>query len=350
VNQFLKEILEQPQALRDTLQFYEQNEGKEKLRKMRDLHDANKIGSVIFTGMGSSYFASYFAACLFHDCGMNSQAMNTSELLRYHLSILDKNKLLVCVSQSGESFEIVRLLETIPREVPCWGVSNEGNGSLARLASFSLLSKAGPEEMTSTKTFVSTLLVMAIMGWSLAGIWGREKIAMLDKAIDELETLLTVSNPWLNSAIDFLGDFHFLQIIGRGPSYATARQSALMFKEAARTPAEGILGGEFRHGPMEMVTEGFQAVVFAPRGNTFHQSLKMAHDIATCGGRVVLITNASKEQGNKNIHVLRIPETDECLFPLLGIVPLQLIVNQFALRRGIQPGHFVRGAKVTTVE
>ena len=210
--------------------------------------------------------------------------------------------------------------------------------------------KAGSEEMTSTKTFVATALVMAIMGWNLAGKWGKEKIDEVQAMVNNFEEFLQSSDLWIKQVIEFLGDFCFLQIIGRGPSYSAALQGALMFKEAARNPAEGILGGEFRHGPMEMVKEGFKAVVYAPQGKTFEQSFKMAEDIASYNGKVVLITNSVNKINHKNIHNLQIPATNEDLFPILGIIPLQFIVNKFALNKDIDPGHFIRGSKVTTIE
>jgi glucosamine--fructose-6-phosphate aminotransferase (isomerizing) len=350
MNKFLEEILEQPQSLRDTLRFYEQGEGKELLNKVQKIYNANNITNIIFTGMGSSFFTSYTAFCLLNEYTISSQVINTSELLHYHGSLLNKNTLLVCVSQSGESYEVVELLNTLSKDIPCVGVSNEKLSTLANHAPAVLLSKAGPEEMTSTKTFVATSLVMLILCWALAGRWNQPKIDEIRQIIKDFENFLKTYLEWTSRAVEFLGDFCFLQIIGRGPSYSTAMQGALMFKEAARKPAEGILGGEFRHGPMEMVDDTFKAIVFAPLGKTFVQSIKIAQDIVKFGGKVILITNSRENFSQENLHTILVPKVDEILFSIVGIVPLQFIINEWALGKGFDPGHFIRGAKVTTIE
>jgi glucosamine--fructose-6-phosphate aminotransferase (isomerizing) len=123
-----------------------------------------------------------------------------------------------------------------------------------------------------------------------------------------------------------------------------------MFMEAARNPAAGIYGGEFRHGPMEMAKKGFRAVILAPLGSTYEQGVKLANDITKYGGRVVMITNNLAGFDNPDIHPVRIPCKDEYLFPIAAIVPLQFIVNQWAVDEGNEPGNFTMGAKVTTIE
>jgi glucosamine--fructose-6-phosphate aminotransferase (isomerizing) len=142
----------------------------------------------------------------------------------------------------------------------------------------------------------------------------------------------------------------FIQVIGRGPSYSSVLQGALMIMEAARNPAAGIYGGEFRHGPMEMSKKGFRAIILAPLGDTYSQGIKLAEDISKFGGRVVLITNSQVSFNNQNIYSIQIPCNDEFLFPIPAIIPLQFMVNQMALDAGHEPGNFIMGAKVTLTE
>ncbi len=136
--------------------------------------------------------------------------------------------------------------------------------------------------------------------------------------------------------LSFLGDLDTIQIIARGPSFSSASQSALMFREALHIPATGMLGAEFRHGPMEMVSEGFKSILFASPGKTFAQSIKMAGDIAGFGGKVLLITGEKPEIKVDNIMPLTIDETDEFLFSLLGIVPVQLFIDSYAKAKGLR--------------
>ena len=350
MNKFLDEILEQPTALKDTLAFYESGAGKDLLEKAIALYKDKNITSILLTGMGSSFFTSYLASCLLNAYGIPASAINASELLHYHFSLIRKDTLLVCVSQSGESYEVVELLQKIPGDISCLAVTNEASSRLAMMGTGVLLSKAGPEEMTSTKSYVSIALVKLIFSWALAGEWTGTKRAEIRQLIDNIDELLKSHQNWMPEISHFLGEYDYIEMIGRGPAWSSVNQGALMFKEAVRNPAGGSFGGDFRHGPMEMVREGFRVVVFAPEGRTFDQSLKMAKDIARFNGKVIIITNKDLNLSDPNIYVFRIGIMDEYLFAIGSIIPLQFMVNSRAIELGREPGYFTRGAKITKTE
>ena len=350
MNKFLEEILEQPGALKKTLDLYLSLKGTDTLGHAEKMIKSEQYEQIIFTGMGSSYFTSYAASTLFAKAGISSFVINTSELLHYNFPILKKKTLLVCISQSGESYEVVELLKKLPDNVFSIGITNVENSTLAKKSDLALYSKAGHEDMTSTKTYVSILLVVEILSWYVAGQWDKVKIAGVSHLIELFGSCLNGYEQWVDKLLDFMGELNALQIIARGASYSTALQSALMFKEAVSVPAAGYLGGEFRHGPMEMVQEGFRSILFAPDGKTIDQNLKMAKDIARFGGKVLVITNIAPGFSDKNILVFPIEEKDEHLFAIQSIIPVQLMVDFYAKRRGFEAGSFSRGAKVTGVE
>lgn len=350
MNKFLKEIFEQPRVLADTLNYYLKGEGQTELEKVSSIWEQGRFDEIIFTGMGSSFFAPHTANCILSKYGIVSRIINSGEFLHYHLPLLRDRALLTCISQSGESYEIVKILEKIPAGLTCIGITNEENSTLSRKSSITLLSKAGKEEMTSTKTYVSTLLVLDIYASVLTGRWKSGSMPDLNVAIEAVGKLINNREEWLAPAKDILGHPSFVQIIGRGPSYSSVLQGALMIMEAARNPAAGIYGGEFRHGPLEMSKKGFRAIIFAPLGVTFEQGIKLAEDITKFGGKVVLITNSLAVFTNTDIYPIRIPCQDEYLFPIPAIVPLQFIINQWAIDEGHEPGNFAMGAKVTTTE
>lgn len=350
MNRFLAEILSQPKSFEETLDFYCSVEGENRLKQIKELYHNLKSNQIVFTGMGSSYFTSYAAACLFNSIGIHSYAINTSELLYYHTSLVNDKTLTVCISQSGESIEVIKLLEMLPKNIFRVGISNEDISPLSKLVNVSLLSRAGKEEMTSTKTYTTIILVISILGWYLKGNWDQSKIEVIKKLISETKALLSKYKDSIQKEYDFLGDMKFIQFIGRGPSYATAMQSELMFKEAAKTPAAGTLGGEFRHGPMEMVGSEFRSILFAAKGKTYEQSIRMASDIAKFKGRVLLITNNDPQLKDKNIRVVTISQANEFLFSIVNIIPVQLMINHLALTKGFEPGNFVHGGKVTLTE
>ncbi|MCX6255792.1 MAG: SIS domain-containing protein [Bacteroidia bacterium] len=350
MNKFLKEVFEQPKVLENTLNYYLHGEGQTRLEKVSVIWEQGRFNQVLFTGMGSSYFAPHTASCMLSNYGIASHNINAGELLHYHLPLIREGVLLTCISQSGESYEVIKIMEKIPAGITCIGISNEENSTLARKSGITLLCRAGTEEMTSTKTYVSTLLVLSIFTRVLANKWKPGSIPELNAAIKAVETLINNNEEWMAPAMEVLGHPPFVQVIGRGPSYSSVLQGALMFMEAARNPAAGIYGGEFRHGPMEMSKKGFRAIVFAPLGSTYEQGIKLSEDITKFGGRVVLITNSLIDFNNPDIYPVRIPCQDEYLFPIPAIIPLQFIVNRWALDEGNEPGNFTRGAKVTTTE
>lgn len=350
MNKFLKEILEQTDALKATLEFYESTPGKELIRKAMDLYRNQATTNILLTGMGSSFFTSYLASCLLNAYGIRAFAINASELLHYHFSLLQKDTLLVCVSQSGESFEVVELLNKLPEDIRCLAVTNEAESTMAKMGTEILLSKAGHEEMTSTKSYICIALVKTILAWALAGQWTRQKRSGIQQLINTTDKLLKSHQSWLPGINYFMGEYDNMEIIGRGPVYSSVLQGALMFKEAVRNPAGGTLGGEFRHGPMEMVREGFRAVLFAPGGKTFDQSMKMAMDIAGFKGKVLIITNGDLNLTDPNVYIFRIDIRDEYLFAIGSIIPIQFMVNSRAIDLGRKPGIFTRGNKITKTE
>ncbi len=350
MNKFLEEILDQPEALKRTLRYYRSPEGIASLEEVKKTMNEHQFEQIIFTGMGSSYFTGFAASNLFNKLGMPSFVMNASELLHYNLSLLEKKTLLICFSQSGESFEIRELLERLPSNTVCVGIMNMKDSTLAHKANIALYSKSGIEEMTSTKTFVTTKLVAYILAWYLAGMWDESRQIQIKKLIYDSGQMLEYYPKYIEKALYFLGDICAIQIIARGASFASACQSALMFKEATKIAGTGILGGEFRHGPMEMVQQGFQSILFAPMGKTYPQSIKMAEDIARFGGKVLLLTNGNKKFDDANIFPIQIAGDDEYIFSILSVIPVQLLIDEYAKARGYEAGSFSRGAKVTIIE
>lgn len=350
MNRFLKEIYEQPTALYNSLQFYSEEKGLAAIREIIKIWNQGNYSQILFTGMGSSYFAGYLASSMLSKYHIPSYVINAGELLHYHLSFLKKETLLICISQSGESYEVAKILDNLSEEMTCIGITNEDNSTLAEKSRLTLLCKAGSEEMTSTKTYVSTLLVLSILANVLANQWGQQARSEIISSVKAVESLINNNQEWLPAAMGFLGQPSFIPVIGRGPVYSSVLQSALMFMEGAGTPAAGFFGGEFRHGPMEMVKEGFSAIVFAPSGHTYNQACDLIKDISKFGGKVVFISNAKDFTSDPRVFRIHIPCDNEYLFPIPAIVPLQFMMNQWAHDQGKEPGNFTRGSKVTLIE
>ena len=244
----------------------------------------------------------------------------------------------------------MNILERLPVDITVIAISNEAGSTLAQKAHVSLLSQAGKEDMTSTKTFISTYLVVYLLSLTFGGKFDQNAVSEVESTIQTVSDLLNNRNQWLDEAVRTIAYSPFVQLVARGTTFAAAQQSALMLMEATRNPASALLGGEFRHGPMEMVKEGFRAVVFAPSGITYLQSILVATDILKFGGKVLLITDQYPSVTHHNLFPLVIPCPNEPLFAILCLIPMQLIVNQWSIEEENVPGNFTRGAKVTAVE
>lgn len=349
MNPFLEEIYQQPQAVRDTAAYHYGDDGMSVLCRLGELWETGRYSRFVFTGMGSSYFISESAACLLNSFGIDACAVNSGELLHYRMPMLGQDSVLVCISQSGESYEVVKLLDSVCQDVKVIAITNNPESTLACRAEHVLLCKAGIEEMTSTKTFITCwqcvlMLVHAIVGrQSESSLWY--------KTADDIAVVLDSADAWMSDALSVLGDSGYVQLIGRGSVFAAVCQSRLMFMEAAHVPASALLGGEFRHGPLEMVHDGFTAIVFSHSASVTHDiMIGLADDLIRFGAKVILITDTACKKDSDGLLVINVPCGHEDTFAMLSVIPMQLMINSWACSKGMVPGDFSHGAKVTSRE
>jgi len=352
MGKFFDEIHEQPQALERTLRHYLSSKGCNLLDKTAKLWASGKYTSLVFTGMGSSYFVSCAAASLLNAGGINASAIDTGELLHFRYPSMHKDTLLVAISQSGECYEVVKLLEKLREEDNCptvIGITNTEGSSLNRLSEIILPCFAGKEDMTSTKTFICTYLVAYLLAEKILGKPVDAEI--LEKLPGWVADGLAGKEEYLRKAVDALGEYKFVQVVARGPVFASASQTALMFMEATKTPASALLGGEFRHGPLEMVGKDFIGVLFAHSASgVFPQMERLVSDILAFGGKVILLTDKKLAQTCDNLLQIVVECEDADLFAIPAIVPLQLMVDRWAEEKNLIPGNFTRANKVTSTE
>lgn len=346
---FYNELQGHPQALEDTLDAYYKTT-QNVLRDMGAFWKNGKFRRVLFTGMGSSRYASIIAVHYLIEHGIPAFVQETGELLHYDTpGVFEKDTLLVLVSQSGETIEITRLMKKIPKSVKYIGVTNTPNSTLAKSAHFCLLTHAGKETASASKTYTATIAGLLLVAGKLSNTLQEIREPLYAMVKHEKDFL----NNWkkkLSSTGNFIKNAPFIDLIARGYCYGSALQSSLIIKEATKTYAEGILAGTFRHGPIEVVNPNFRAIVFAPNGKTTSLMLSMAKDIATLQGKVLLITNSPKPPKHKNIFNLSLPDCPEFTFPLLDILVIELLCFQIAALKKITAGELERITKVTLIE
>jgi glucosamine--fructose-6-phosphate aminotransferase (isomerizing) len=351
---FLAEIGGQPDALRRAaLALLDHRDTIEALRDA-----GRRAGSVVFTGMGASYDACYPAVNELAVHGILALQIDAAELLHFRSQVLSPATVLVLVSQSGRSAEVVRLLDALeerPERPVVLSVTNGLENPLAERADLRLDTRAGAEEGPSTMTFVSSLVQLAAAAGALSERSSRvggvkadpieRASAAAHEASEAVETVL--DDETLAPRIADAVDQETLVVLARGPARAAAEMGALTLKECGVT-AESYETAAFRHGPFELAGPSLCAVVVATEPETCSLDLAFAADLVGTGASVVVVSSEGDvPQGALGV---RIPSVDRLLTPAVSIVPIQLLAWRLANASGRVPGVYTRASKVTTRE
>jgi glucosamine--fructose-6-phosphate aminotransferase (isomerizing) len=301
--------------------------------------------------MATSEYASYPASSLLSQNSKINFVYDVSELLYYHLPALRRDASLVLVSQSGNSAEIVHLLDELDEGVPVVGIYNYEDSVLARRADIHLPIYAGPQLACGSKTNLSTIAVLNLLAEKVLGNDLHEAGEHLLAAADSIERSFQDWEDRLAPAIDFLENSPYTVFLGRGPARASAMFTSVLFREVPKVVAEGMGAALFRHGLREMIRPEHRVVLFAPEGETQDLIFHLAEDMLRTDIPVLLITNREAGlQTGKNLCVIKTEPQPELWAPLVDLVPMQLVGYSLARRRGLEPGKLTISTYVTTVE
>ena len=331
---YLRDILAQPRALEDTVAG---------LCDAPRLADLSGFDSIVLTGMGASYHALHPLHIQLVEHGFNAVAYETSELIHYFAAALTPRTLLIAVSQSGRSVEMVRLLDAAAR-VRTIGVTNTPESPLATRADFTILTRAGTESSVSCKTFVATLVALEWLGAALRGADRIEIESTLRDGAPAVQSYLAGWEAKVGILVNLLDGVRSLFVTGRGASMAAAGTGGLILKESAHFHAEGMTCSAFRHGPFEMSGPGVFVLVFAGDPKTAALNANLVLDVRNAGGNAALVGPQS------DVDVFRIPLTAPAIRPVLEKLPVQMISLALAALAGREPGIFRLLTKVTTIE
>jgi glutamine---fructose-6-phosphate transaminase (isomerizing) len=353
----MEEILQQPGALTDLRKYYESS-GAIPHKTLRGLV-SHWPPVVIFTGMGASLCAAYPAQAYLTSRGIRALVWETAELLHHHMSILRRDALVVAISQSGETIEITRLLKRLPKDVRVAAVVNVERSTLARRGGLLLPLLAGRQSTVSTKTYMCSVAVLMYLAFAIAGEPHRHLTQVLLQAIRAQERILDRHEILIQPTVEFFDHPPYVALMSRGPDLATALQCALTLKEVVRLAAEPISAGQFRHGPIEIVNPTHRYVIFArqpdpegrpaPRTNTGRLMLRLAGDIQSHGGRVLLFTDLPFAE-IANVRAVRVEPMRLGLGTLVDTLYMQLLAHEVAVRAGLEPGKFWIAEGVTREE
>lgn len=346
----MEEVTQQPAALSGLRKYYT-SPGAIPAKALRKLV-RHWPPTVVFTGMGSSLFAAYPAQAYLTSLGIRAIVWETAELLHHHLKFLGPDTLLVAVSQSGETVEIARLLESLPEKVGVVAVANVEASTLARRGGLLLPMMAGRQTSVSTKTYTCAVAVLMYLAFAIARRPQRFLTQTLIRAIEAQEKILDRHEVLTPPTVEFFNDPSYVALMSRGADLASVYQGALMFKEVVRLGAEPISAAQFRHGPIEIINPSHRYVIFAREGQqskTGKFLLKLAYDIRSHGGRVLLLTDMPFEDIT-NVRLIPVEPMRLGLGTLADSVHIQLLAHDLALRAGREPGKFWIAEDVTREE
>jgi glucosamine--fructose-6-phosphate aminotransferase (isomerizing) len=348
----LAEIAGQPDALRRAADALGDQQAA-----LRELGGrAGRASPLAFSGMGSSYDACYAPVTVLGGAGVAAVMADAAEVLHFRRATLGADALVVVVSQSGRSAEVVRLAEALrAAAAPPFlvSVTNGLENPLAGLADLALDTRAGDEHGPSTMTFAASLVTLAGVARVLGGETDTGRVAAMvrndaERAAASIETMLDRAEDLAGRLAAWLEDRPVLALLGRGTARAASEMGALMLKGAARFPAESLEAAQFRHGPLELAGAGTAVALVATEVATRDLDLGLADELAGHGTAVLVVS--SDGAGPDRAERVAVGDLDRLIAPAAGVVPLQLLSWRLAVNRGREPGAYTIASKVTTHE
>jgi len=352
----LREIYEQPHSIRETIRENVQRDiiFPAALQPIENALFAFK--KIIIAASGSSRHAGLAGEIMMEDLAGVAVDVEYSSEYCYRSTHAGADPIVVVITQSGETADtIAAQREALNRGAKTVAISNVAEATIAREASASLLTFAGPEKaVPATKSFTSQLTLLYLFALFLARKRGRttsEVIRTHLRALEEvwggIEKFLPL---WDAAALESARHFQHARaflFLGRGVHYAIAREGALKLKEISYVQAEGLPAGELRHGPNALVDEKLLVVVLATRDAAdpdsllrYQKTLAILEYVKGRGGKSIAVaTEGDREISSLSTHTIFVPEAPELLVPILEVVPLQLFAYRFAVLNGCDVDH-----------
>jgi glucosamine--fructose-6-phosphate aminotransferase (isomerizing) len=360
----LKEIHEQPRAVRDTLVGRIALEDGEVLLEelgpaATQLKDAQRV---LLLACGTSWHAALVGKFLLEQVARVPAEVDYGSEFRYRTPLAGPGTLAVAISQSGETADTLAAFREAKRQgaLPV-AICNVQGSMLTREAAGTLLTHAGPEiGVASTKAFTAQLAALALLALRLGRLRGslsadacRGLLEGLTRVPHLMEQALAAepSVEELARSLARASDFLYL---GRGINYPIALEGALKLKEISYLHAEGYPAGEMKHGPIALIDESLPVVAVCAAGRVYEKMLSNVQEVKARGGRVIAVASSGDEALRRILDpgdtLLQVPACDELWSPLLTVLPLQLLAYQVALRAGRDVDQPRNLAKSVTVE
>jgi len=357
----LKEIYEQPSAILDT--FRGRLLSNEAIIKMAGIEDNMKkflaADRVIIVACGTSWHAGLVAEYIFEDLARIPVEVEYASEFRYRNPVITEKDVVIAISQSGETADTLAAIKLAKSKGAfVFGVCNVVGSTIARETDAGAYTHAGPEiGVASTKAFTTQITVLTLIALRLARAKGTMSSSEFRHHLIELETIPSKveealkSDAYVKTVSDIYKDSKNFLYLGRGFNFPVALEGALKLKEISYIHAEGYPAAEMKHGPIALIDEQMPVVVIATKKGHYEKVVSNIQEIKSRKGKIIgIVTKGDTSVKELADHVIEVPETLECLTPLLTTIPLQLLSYHIAvmLNKNVdQPRNL---AKSVTVE
>jgi len=338
----LKEIYEQPSAILDT--FRGRLLSNQAIIKMSGVEDNMKkflnADRMIIVACGTSWHAGLVAEYIFEDLARIPVEVEYASEFRYRNPIITEKDIVIAISQSGETADTLAAIKLAKSKGAfVFGVCNVVGSSIAREADAGAYTHAGPEiGVASTKAFTTQITVLTLMALRLARAKGTISSSDYRHHLFELETIPSKveealkSDAYVQTIADIYKSATNFLYLGRGYNFPVALEGALKLKEISYIHAEGYPAAEMKHGPIALIDEQMPVVVIATKKGHYEKVVSNIQEIKSRKGKIIgIVTEGDRSVTELADHVIEVPETIECLTPLLTTIPLQLLSYHIAV-------------------
>jgi len=357
----LKEIFEEPKAVRESIRGrFDLENGIARLGGLeQDSVELDKIKRLVLIGCGTARFAAMIGEYMLEEYAEIPTKVECASEFRYKKPILDKETAILAISQSGETADTLEAIKEAKRKGSLTlGLVNVVGSSIARETEAGIYTRSGPEiGVAATKSLASQISILALLTVYLGRkkemslITGKRIISELEK-IPDLSKKILDQKEYIKELAKKYSNFRNFYYLGRKYNQATAQEGALKLKEIAwKIHAEGIPGGEIKHGPIATIDKNFPVVCIIPTDSVYDKMKNAIMEVKSRDAKVLAIaTEGNEEIKNLADDVIYIPKTLEMLTPILSIIPLHLFAAYLGLELGLDIDKPRNLAKSVTVE
>jgi glucosamine--fructose-6-phosphate aminotransferase (isomerizing) len=356
----LKEIFEQPETIKNAMRGrLIPATGEVRLGGLNMNEDElREVKRIVLLGCGTSWHAALIGEYMIEEKARIPVEVEYASEFRYRNPVIGEGTIVFAISQSGETVDtLAALREAEKRGARCLGICNVVGSTIARESHSGVYIHAGPEiGVASTKAFTSQITVLSLLALvfgrlrTISSSEGQKIIHALMHVPDQVTEILKSHEDIRRIAEEYYHHNNFLYL-GRGANYPVALEGALKLKEISYLHAEGYPAAEMKHGPIALIDENMPVVFICPRDNAYQKIVGNICEVKARKGKIIAITN----EGNSEVvemadHVIYIPKTLDFLYPILAVIPLQLLAYHIAVLRGCNVDQPRNLAKSVTVE